>query len=323
MIKRLRRMRMSEPLRRLVRETHLAVEQLVQPLFVVEGRGQRQPIASMPGIERLSLDELEDEAHELAELGLGGVILFGIPSHKDEYATSAYDPMGIVQRAVATVKRVAPDLVVLTDVCLCEYTSHGHCGLVKGGKILNDPTLEILCKVAVSHAEAGADIVAPSDMMDGRVSAIREALDAAGFSDVPILSYSSKFASAFYGPFRDAAYSTPAFGDRRSHQLDPANPREAVRESLQDLAEGADMLMVKPALPYLDVLHELRNRCDLPLAAYQVSGEYAMIKAAAHHGWLDEQRVVEETLFAIRRAGADVILTYFAKQYARRRRTNA
>ncbi len=307
---------MTEALRRLVRETHLSVEQLIQPLFVVEGKGPRQPIASMPGIERLSLDEFEREIHELAGLGIGGVILFGIPDQKDEVATSAYLDDGIVQRAVSIAKKAAPNLVVITDVCLCEYTSHGHCGIVRDGKIVNDQTLEILQKVAVSHARAGADVVAPSDMMDGRVAAIRAALDAAGFPDLPILSYSSKFASAFYGPFRDAAQSTPAFGDRRSHQLDPANFREAIRESLEDVAEGADMLMVKPALPYLDVLRELRTRCDLPLAAYQVSGEYCMIKAAAMHGWMDEQRVVEETLTAIRRAGADVILTYYAKQFA-------
>lgn len=317
MIQRLRRLRMSESLRRLVRQTHLAVEQLVQPLFVVEGTGQRQPIASMPGIERLSIDQLPREAEELASLGIGGVILFGIPARKDEMATSAYADDGIVQRAVRAIKRATPSLVVITDVCLCEYTSHGHCGIVRDGVILNDPTVELLSRVAVSHARAGADIVAPSDMMDGRVAAMRRALDEAGFSYLPILAYSSKFASAFYGPFRDAAHSSPAFGDRRSHQLDPANAREAIRESLVDAAEGADILMVKPALPYLDILREVRARCDLPLAAYQVSGEYAMLKAAAERGWLDEQRAVEETLLAIRRAGADIILTYFAKAYAR------
>jgi porphobilinogen synthase len=317
MMQRLRRLRMSEPLRRLVRETHVLPQQLIQPLFVVEGQAQRQPIASMPGVQRLSIDELTREVGELAELGIGGVILFGIPAHKDESASGAWDPQGIVQRAVHSIKRHAPSLVVITDVCLCEYTSHGHCGIISDGKILNDPTVEVLCRVAVSHAQAGADIVAPSDMMDGRVAAIRAALDDAGFAELPILSYSSKFASAFYGPFREAAASTPAFGDRRSHQLDPANLREAVRESLVDMAEGADMLMVKPALPCLDVLHELRTRCDLPLAAYQVSGEYAMIKAATQQGWLDERRVVEETLVAIRRAGADVIITYYARQFAR------
>ncbi|MCX7626118.1 MAG: porphobilinogen synthase [Candidatus Sumerlaeaceae bacterium] len=314
---RLRRLRMNEPLRRLVRETFLSVCHLVQPVFVVEGEKQRQPIVSMPGIERLSLDELEGEVRQLAELGLGGVILFGIPQHKDEQATSAYAPGGIVQRAIAHVKKAAPELVVITDVCLCEYTSHGHCGIVRDGVVLNDESVEVLCRVALSHAAAGADIVAPSDMMDGRVAAIRAALDTNGYSHVPILSYSSKFASAFYGPFREAAHSTPAFGDRRSHQLDPANFREAIRESLVDVAEGADMLMVKPALPYLDVLHELRQRCDLPLAAYQVSGEYAMLKAAGANGWLDERRAVEESLTAIRRAGADVIITYFAKDFAK------
>lgn len=307
---------MTEPLRRLVRETTVSVSQLIQPLFVVEGQKQRQPIASMPGIVRLSLDELEPEVGKLAELGVGGVILFGIPAYKDEQATSAFDPEGIVQRAVGVIKKSAPELVVITDVCLCEYTSHGHCGIVRDGVVLNDATVEVLCRVALSHAAAGADMVAPSDMMDGRVAAIRAALDDAGYTYLPILSYSSKFASAFYGPFREAADSTPAFGDRRSHQLDPANFREAVRESLVDAAEGADMLMVKPALPYLDVLHELRRRCELPLAAYQVSGEYAMIKAASANGWLDERRAVEESLMAIRRAGADVIITYFAKDFA-------
>lgn len=307
---------MTEPLRRLVRETTVSVPQLIQPLFVVEGKKQRQPIASMPGIVRLSPDELEREAGELAELGVGGVILFGVPAHKDDHATSAYDPEGVVQRAVGVIKKSAPELVVITDVCLCEYTSHGHCGIVREGVIVNDASVELLCRVALSHAAAGADIVAPSDMMDGRVAAIRAALDDAGYTHLPILSYSSKFASAFYGPFREAAHSTPAFGDRRSHQLDPANFREAIRESLVDAAEGADMLMVKPALPYLDVLHELRRRCDLPLAAYQVSGEYAMIKAASANGWLDERRAVEESLLAIRRAGADVIITYFAKDFA-------
>ncbi len=316
-MKRLRRLRMTEPLRRLVREHHVLPQHLIQPLFVVEGDRQRQPIASMPGVERLSLDELEREVEELAKLGLGGVILFGLPNHKDDMASAAWDAEGIVQRAVGVVKRAAPQLVVVTDVCLCEYTSHGHCGVVREGRIANDPTVELLCRVAVSHARAGADIVAPSDMMDGRVAAIRQALDETGFVDLPILSYSSKFASAFYGPFREAAASAPAFGDRRSHQLDPANLREAIRESLLDEGEGADMLMVKPALPCLDILRELRTRTELPLAAYQVSGEYAMIKAAVHQGWLEERRVVEETLMAIRRAGADVILTYFAKDFAR------
>lgn len=316
-MKRLRRLRMTEPLRRLVREHHVSAHQLIQPLFVVEGERQRQPIASMPGVERLSLDELEREAELLAHLGLGGIILFGLPQHKDEVASAAWDDEGIVQRAVRIFKRVAPQLVTITDVCLCEYTSHGHCGVVSDGRIVNDPTVELLCRVAVSHARAGADMVAPSDMMDGRVAAIRQALDEAGFADLPILSYSSKFASAFYGPFREAADSAPAFGDRRSHQLDPANFREAIRESLVDEAEGADILMVKPALPCLDILRQLRTRTELPLAAYQVSGEYAMIKAAAANGWLDERSVVEETLTAIRRAGADIIVTYFAKDFAR------
>ena len=314
--RRMRRLR-APIIRPLLAETALSKNDLVAPVFIDETAQKQKSIESMPGQVRYPLAEAGTVARDLWDAGIRALLLFGIPRKKDEQASCAFDPNGIVQKAVRAVKREVPEMVVITDVCLCEYTSHGHCGIISDGKILNDPTVEVLCRVAVSHAQAGADIVAPSDMMDGRVAAIRAALDDAGFAELPILSYSSKFASAFYGPFREAAASTPAFGDRRSHQLDPANLREAVRESLVDMAEGADMLMVKPALPCLDVLHELRTRCDLPLAAYQVSGEYAMIKAATQQGWLDERRVVEETLVAIRRAGADVIITYYAKQFAR------
>jgi porphobilinogen synthase len=312
-------MRASEPLRRLVRETHLAPRQLVLPLFVVEGEGVRKPILSMPGNFQLSIDELVNECAEAKSLGLGGVILFGIPAVKDERASGAYDDQGVVQRALRAVKREAPGLVLITDVCNCEYTSHGHCGFVDGGDVANDPTLEWLAESAVSHARAGADIVAPSDMMDGRVGAIRKALDAAGFSNTPILSYAAKYASCFYGPFREAAESAPQFGDRRSYQMDPPNSREAMREMALDLEEGADMLMVKPALPYLDVLARARERFpDVPLAAYQVSGEFSMIEAAARNGWIDRERAMMESLISIRRAGADFVLTYFAKDAARR-----
>jgi len=316
MRKRFRRLRLTAPLRRLVRETHLDVSQLVQPLFVAEALEHPRPVPSMPGIAQLPLEQAVQEAQELEQLGVGGVILFGIPREKDENATSAWHENGIVQQTVRAIRRATSQLVIITDVCLCEYTSHGHCGILKGERILNDATVEVLARVAVSHAEAGADVVAPSDMMDGRVAAIREALDSAGFTEIPILAYSAKFASAFYGPFRDAAQSTPAFGDRKSHQLPPTNFREAIRDALTDIEEGADMLMVKPALPYLDVLRELRTRTEMPLAAFQVSGEYAMIKAAVQAGWLEEPRVVWESLIAIRRAGADVILTYYAKDLA-------
>ncbi|MDX2180210.1 MAG: porphobilinogen synthase [Bryobacteraceae bacterium] len=317
-VNRLRRMRRSEPLRRLVRETRLAPEQMVLPLFVVEGEGVRKPISSMPGNFQLSIDELVKECAEAKALGLGGVILFGIPDHKDEIASGAYDDQGIVQRALRTVKREVPALVLVTDVCNCEYTSHGHCGLVEGEDVANDPTLDWLAKSAVSHARAGADIVAPSDMMDGRVGAIRAALDVAGFTHTPILSYAAKYASCFYGPFREAAESTPQFGDRRSYQMDPPNWREAMREMALDLDEGADMLMVKPAMPYLDILTRARERFpDVPLAAYQVSGEFSMIEAAARNGWIDRDRAMMESLISIRRAGADFVLTYFAKDAAR------
>jgi len=315
---RMRRLRRSEPLRRLVRETRLVRDDLVLPLFAVEGRGVREPVASMPGVERLSADQLAEECKRVADLGIPAVILFGIPAAKDARGSGADDPQGVVQRAVAAAKRAAPELCVITDVCLCEYTDHGHCGLLDGEEVANDPSLERLAATAVSHARAGADVVAPSDMMDGRVAAIRRALDAASCASVPIVSYAAKYASAFYGPFREAAESTPAFGDRRGYQMDPPNRREALREMELDLEEGADVLMVKPALPYLDVLAAARERFDVPLAAYHVSGEYAMLMAAAANGWLDGPRAMLETLVAIKRAGADFILTYAAKEIAAR-----
>ena len=315
--RRFRRLRRSEGVRRLVRETRLNVEDFIYPLFVIHGRGVRREVVSMPGVYQLSVDQLGYEAEELLSLGIGAVLLFGIPAHKDEFASEAYDPDGIVQRAVRELKRVAPELVVITDVCNCEYTSHGHCGIVRDGQILNDPTLDLLARTAVSHAEAGADMVAPSDMMDGRVLAIRRALDRAGFSELPILSYAAKYASAFYGPFREAAESAPAFGDRRSHQMDPGNRREALREIATDIDEGADAVIVKPALAYLDVIAAARERFDVPIAAYNVSAEYAMVKAAARNGWIDEQRIVLEILTGIRRAGAQMIITYHAKDAAR------
>ncbi len=318
---RLRRLRRTEPLRRLARETELAAADLIYPLFVCPGKGVRKEISSMPGNYQLSPDQLVEECREAADLGILGVILFGIPSRKDEKGSEGYDPQGIVQTAVRQVKEACPNLLVVTDVCLCEYTSHGHCGLVRGEEILNDPTLEILAKQALSHADAGADIVAPSDMMDGRVGVIREALDDSGFQDTPILSYAAKYASSFYGPFRDAVESAPKFGDRRSHQMDPANADEALREVQLDLDEGADIVMVKPALPYLDVVYRVKQTFQVPVAAYQVSGEFALIKAAGANGWIDEDRMVMESLTAIKRAGADVILTYFAKDVARRLQT--
>ncbi len=316
-VHRMRRLRATEPLRRLVRETMLGPADLILPLFVTEGERVRNPISSMPGNFQLSIDELLKECSECVDLGLGGVILFGIPARKDEHAGEAYREDGIVQRTVRALKDRFPQLVVITDVCNCEYTSHGHCGKVAGNDVDNDATLEWLAASAVSHARAGADIVAPSDMMDGRVAAIRRALDEAGFVKTPILSYAAKYASVFYGPFREAAESAPQFGDRRSYQMDPPNAREAMREIALDIEEGADMIMVKPAMPYLDILRMARDRFDVPLAAYQVSGEFSMIKAAAANGWLDEQRAMMESLTAIRRAGADVILTYFAREAAR------
>jgi porphobilinogen synthase len=301
----------------MVQETRLRREDLIYPMFVVPGKGVRQEITSMPGVFRFSVENLVEEVKAVADLGVPAVLLFGLPQKKDETGSEAAYPKGAVQQAVRQLKKQVPGLVVITDVCLCGYTSHGHCGLLRpGGEVDNDATLEILAQVAVSHAQAGADIVAPSDMMDGRVGAIREALDEVGLEMTAILSYAVKYASSFYGPFRDAAESAPQFGDRRAYQMDPANAREAVREAALDVEEGADILMVKPALPYLDILARMRPEFDLPLAAYQVSGEYAMIKAAAQKGWLDETAVMLESLLSIKRAGADLILTYFAKQAA-------
>lgn len=311
-----RRLRESEYLRRMVRETKLSVDDLIYPLFVAEGEGLKSEIESMPGVFRLGIEELVEELKEVRDLGIAGVILFGIPDKKDEIASGAYSEDGIVQRAIRETKRFIPDLAIITDVCLCEYTSHGHCGVVKDGRVLNDPTLELLAKTALSHAKAGADMVAPSDMMDGRVKAIRDSLDQHGFESVPILAYAAKYASAFYGPFRDAADSAPSFGDRKSHQMDPANVEEAMREIALDIEEGADIVMVKPALSYLDVIYRVKSEFGYPVAAYNVSGEYAMIKAASRNGWIDESRIVMEVLTSIKRAGADLILTYFAKDVA-------
>jgi porphobilinogen synthase len=315
---RLRRLRRTETLRRMVRETRLSRDDLVLPLFVVEGSGVREPVASMPGVRRFSVDRVVDEAKAVCELGIPAVLLFGVPDAKDARGSGADAADGVVQRATRAIKDAVPDLCVATDVCLCEYTDHGHCGIVERGDVVNDPTLERLAAAAVSHARAGADVVAPSDMMDGRVAAIRDALDAAGFAQVAILAYAAKFASAYYGPFRDAAESAPRFGDRRSYQMDPPNAREALREMGLDLEEGADVLMVKPALPYLDVLARARERFDAPLAAYHVSGEYAMVHAAAERGWLDGERAMHEAVLAIKRAGADWIVTYAAKDLAAR-----
>jgi porphobilinogen synthase len=312
-----RRLRQKPLLRRLVRETRLGVDGLVYPVFVVHGRGIREPITSMPGHARLSIDELLKEAKEAAAMGIPALLLFGLPEEKDPRGSEAYADDGIVQQAVRAVKDTVPDLLVLTDVCLCQYTSHGHCGVVEEGVVRNDPTLELLARIAVSHAEAGADMVAPSDMMDGRVAAIREALDEADCTDTPIMAYSAKYASAFYGPFREAAESAPQFGDRRAYQMDPANGQEALREIALDLDEGADVVMVKPALPYLDVISRAKAEFGVPLAAYSVSGEYAMIKAAGQLGWLDEERAMMEALTAIRRAGADILITYWAKDVVR------
>ena len=312
-----RRLREKTLIRKLVRETTLAVDDLIYPLFVVHGRGVREPISSMPGQSRLSVDELVKECKDVAGMGIPAVLLFGLPAHKDPRGSEAYADDGIVQQAVRAVKDTVPDLLVVTDVCLCEYTSHGHCGIVEDGTVRNDPTVDLLARTAVSHAEAGADIVAPSDMMDGRVGAIRDALDEATFADTPIMAYSAKYASAFYGPFREAADSAPQFGDRRGYQMDPANGQEAMREIALDLDEGADIVMVKPALPYLDVIARARMEFGVPIAAYSVSGEYAMIRAAGQLGWLDEQRAMLEALTAIRRAGADIVITYFARDAAR------
>jgi len=312
-----RRLRSSESMRRLVRETRLHPANFILPLFICPGEGIRKPISSMPPQCQLSIDTAIEECREIHSLGIGGVILFGLPETKDEQASGAYDDNGIVQRAIRAFKKEVPGILIVTDVCNCEYTSHGHCGLVVDGDVDNDATLEWLAKSAVSHAKAGADIVAPSDMMDGRVGAIREALDEEGYIKIPILSYAAKYASVFYGPFREAAESAPQFGDRRTYQMDPANAREAMREMEQDLAEGADMLMVKPAMPYLDLIFQARHRFDVPIAAYQVSGEYSMIMAATQNGWIDLDRAILESLTAIRRAGADIIITYFAKPAAK------
>ena len=314
---RMRRMRRGAPMRRLVRETTLAPSDFIYPMFIVPGTRSRTEVGSMPGVFQVSADEALREVGEAAELGVSGIILFGLPSAKDAMGSEAYAADGVTQQAVRTIKAAYPEMLVVTDVCLCEYTDHGHCGVLDGAHVVNDATLDLLTRTAVSHAEAGADVVAPSDMMDGRVGAVRAALDDAGFSETPILSYAAKYASAFFGPFREAADSAPQFGDRRGYQMDPANAREAMREIELDVNEGADAIMVKPALPYLDIIARARRRFDLPLAAYNVSGEYAMVKAAAHAGWLDEERVVLEALTGIKRAGADVILTYHALEAAR------
>jgi porphobilinogen synthase len=312
-----RRLRRSEALRGFVRETRLSTGGLVYPMFACPGTKVRTEVSSMPGIYQQSADQIVEECREVASLGIPAVILFGLPEHKDELASEAYDANGAVQRSIEAIRKAKLKLLVITDVCLCEYTSHGHCGVIKGEDVLNDPSVAILADAALSHARAGADIVAPSDMMDGRVGAIREKLDENGFENVAILSYAAKYCSAFYGPFREAAQSSPQFGDRRSYQMDPANAREALREVALDLEEGADMIMVKPAMPYLDVIQRVREKFDVPVAAYNVSGEYAMVKAAVQRGWLDEKRVVLEILTGIQRAGADMILTYHAKDVAR------
>src|SRR5947209_500548 len=317
LVHRPRRLRTREGVRPLVREVRLTREDLVLPLFACPGKGVRREVASMPGVHNLSVDEIARDASEAFDLGVPALILFGLPESKDETATGAYAARGIVQQAIRAVRRAAPEMVVIADTCLCEYTSHGHCGVVREGEVLNDESLELIARTAVSQAEAGADIVAPSAMMDGQVAALREGLDEAGFEHVAVMAYAVKYASAFYGPFREAADSAPAFGDRRAYQMDAANAREAMREAELDVMEGADFLMVKPAVAYLDIVRMVRERFDLPLAAYHVSGEYAMIKAAAERGWIDEKRVMMETLTSIRRAGADVILTYYAVEAAR------
>jgi len=317
LVHRPRRLRRSEALRSLVREAQLSSADFILPLFACPGKGVRREISSMPGVHNLSVDEIAREAAAAQQLGVKGVILFGLPESKDELATGAYAEKGIVQQAVRAIRESAPGLIVMADTCLCEYTSHGHCGVVRGDEVLNDESLELLARTAVSQAAAGADVVAPSAMMDGQVGAIREALDSAGLEHVPIMSYAVKYASGFFGPFREAAESAPAFGDRRAYQMDPPNAREAMREAELDYSEGADILMVKPATVYLDILRMVRDRFDLPLAAYHVSGEYALIKAAALKGWIDEERVMLETLTSIKRAGADIIITYYAREAIR------
>ena len=315
--KRFRRLRYNPIIRDMVRETGLTKNDLIYPLFVVPGKNVKNPVKSMPGVSQFSVDTLVEECKEVRDFGVPAVILFGIPEHKDEQGSEAYDPNGIVQKAIRAIKKEINDLLVITDVCLCEYTSHGHCGILAGEEILNDETISVLAKEAVSHVEAGADMVAPSDMMDGRVLAIRKALDYKGYLKIPIMSYAAKYSSGYYGPFRDAAESAPAFGDRRSHQIDIGNINEALREVEADIEEGADIVMVKPAGPYLDVIRKVKEKFGMPTAAYQVSGEYAMIKAAGQNGWIDEERVMIESLTAIKRAGADMFLTYFAKDVAR------
>lgn len=316
-ISRPRRVREQENLRRMVRETRLSVDHLIYPLFVVPGEGIRHEIGAMPGSFHLSIDRLLEEVKEVHDLGIPAVILFGLPESKDAMGSSGYAADGIIPRAVAALKQAVPGMTVITDVCLCEYTSHGHCGVVEGERVLNDPSVALLAKASLAYVRAGADMVAPSDMMDGRVLAIRQTLDAEGFTHIPIMSYAAKYASSFYGPFREAADSAPQFGDRRSYQMDPANSHEALREVRLDIEEGADIIMVKPALPYLDIIYRVKQTFDLPVAAYNVSGEYAMIKAAAQQGWIDGERVMLEALLSIKRAGADMILTYFAKEAAR------
>ncbi len=312
-----RRLRRSEAIRSLSRETRLSTQGLLYPMFVCPGRGVRHPIGSMPGVAQQSVDKFIEECREVEQLGIPGIVLFGIPEKKDARGSEAYAADGVVQRAIEAVRGAKLNLLVMTDVCLCEYTDHGHCGIVENGEVKNDPTLELLAAEALSHARAGADIVAPSDMMDGRVGAIRKALDGAGFEDIAIMSYAAKYCSGFYGPFREAAESAPQFGDRRSYQMDPANAREAIREVELDLAEGADMVMVKPALAYLDISHRVRETFDVPVGAYNVSGEFAMVKAAAANGWIEEKRIVLEILTGIHRAGASIVLTYHAKDVAR------
>lgn len=316
-MRRFRRLRATPAMRKMVRETRLSAADMIYPIFVEEGEGLTAPVESMPTVYRYSIDRLEEILPQIAESGIAGLLIFGVPKHKDEFATEAYCDEGVTQQAIRYIKKNYPELIVIADVCLCEYTSHGHCGVICGEKILNDETLPLLSKMAVSMAKAGADIIAPSDMMDGRVAAIRAALDESGYIDVPIMSYSAKFASGYYSPFRDAADSAPSFGDRKTYQMDPANRREALREIADDIEEGADMVMVKPALPYLDILREARDMTDLPLAAYNVSGEFSMVKAAAKLGWIDEKRIVMENMTAIKRAGADIIITYHALDAAK------
>lgn len=315
-MERTRRLRQTAALRSMVRENHIRVEELIDPLFVIDGKDIAEPVLSMPGICQYSVDRMKEELDRVVLAGIPAILIFGIPDHKDEVGSGAYDENGIVQRAIRQIKQDYPDLIVIADVCLCEYTSHGHCGLIKDGIILNDETLPLLCAAAVSYARAGADIVAPSDMMDKRVGAIREALDKEGFTYTPVMAYSAKFASGYYGPFRDAAHSAPGFGDRKTYQMDPANGREAMREVEEDIAEGADMIIAKPAMAYLDIIKEIRRKFNIPIVAYNVSGEYAMVKAAAEKGWIDEKKIVMENLIGMKRAGADMIITYHALEVA-------